>query len=283
MVRVRAVAVRRVAEVNLLDQAAQQEYPGLLAEQRDQLPQLLPRDQMTGPQIAKIALVEQGEPGGEEFAVDHALGQARGYAKANPLAQFGQGTLDADHVARLGMAGAVAHHDPVHLRPLLLDCRLAAREPGFPDQLGIEAEAANLEAFRVDLPDKVEIDETVVQRRYQRVRLAGDMARQRIVATRRVEDDEIGLLRKLPRQRFYEKLAEYNQAVWPSFEKGTWASIRRRPGFFWKARQGARQGARGKIGAAVGRVVGRGIPNPNLKLRSGGGGSAWSWCRWSLS
>ena len=44
---------------------------------------------------------------------------------------------------------------------------------------------------------------------------------------------------KLSRQRFYEKLAEYNQAVWPSFEKGTWAAIRRRPDFFWKARKGA--------------------------------------------
>jgi radical SAM superfamily enzyme YgiQ (UPF0313 family) len=43
---------------------------------------------------------------------------------------------------------------------------------------------------------------------------------------------------KLPRQRFYEKLAEYNQAVWPSFERGTWAAIRRRPGFFFKARRG---------------------------------------------
>jgi hopanoid C-3 methylase len=46
---------------------------------------------------------------------------------------------------------------------------------------------------------------------------------------------------KLPRQRFYEKLAEYNQAVWPSFEKGTWAAIRRRPAFFWKAREGTRR------------------------------------------
>ncbi|MDP6945255.1 MAG: radical SAM protein [Myxococcota bacterium] len=44
---------------------------------------------------------------------------------------------------------------------------------------------------------------------------------------------------KLSRQRFYEKLTEYNQAVWPSFERGTWAAIRRRPGFFWKARKGA--------------------------------------------
>ena len=46
---------------------------------------------------------------------------------------------------------------------------------------------------------------------------------------------------KLPRQRFYEKLAEYNQAVWPSFEQGTWAAIKRRPGFFWKARVGVRR------------------------------------------
>jgi radical SAM superfamily enzyme YgiQ (UPF0313 family) len=36
----------------------------------------------------------------------------------------------------------------------------------------------------------------------------------------------------IPRVDFYRKLAEANQATWPSFEKGTWAAIKRRPRFF---------------------------------------------------
>ena len=37
---------------------------------------------------------------------------------------------------------------------------------------------------------------------------------------------------RLPRKRFYEKLAEANQATWPSFEKGTYTVMKRRPAFF---------------------------------------------------
>jgi hopanoid C-3 methylase len=37
---------------------------------------------------------------------------------------------------------------------------------------------------------------------------------------------------KLPRERFYAKLAESNQATWPSFEKGTFTVMRNRPLFF---------------------------------------------------
>ncbi len=37
---------------------------------------------------------------------------------------------------------------------------------------------------------------------------------------------------KLPREKFYAKLAESNQATWPSFEKGTFTVMRNRPAFF---------------------------------------------------
>jgi radical SAM superfamily enzyme YgiQ (UPF0313 family) len=37
---------------------------------------------------------------------------------------------------------------------------------------------------------------------------------------------------KLTRERFYEKLSEANQATWPSFERGTFTVMRKRPAFF---------------------------------------------------
>ena len=37
---------------------------------------------------------------------------------------------------------------------------------------------------------------------------------------------------KIPRSIFYKKLAEGNQATWPSFEKTTWEVMKRRPKFF---------------------------------------------------
>ncbi len=39
---------------------------------------------------------------------------------------------------------------------------------------------------------------------------------------------------KIPRSLFYKKLAEANQATWPSFERATWEVMRRRPKFFLK-------------------------------------------------
>ena len=43
---------------------------------------------------------------------------------------------------------------------------------------------------------------------------------------------------KLPREVFYRKLTEYNKATWKSFKKGIWASVRRRPKFFFEALPG---------------------------------------------
>ncbi|HVZ73194.1 MAG TPA: radical SAM protein [Polyangia bacterium] len=43
---------------------------------------------------------------------------------------------------------------------------------------------------------------------------------------------------KIPRARFYAKMAEYNRATWPGFERAIRASVRRRPGFFLGALPG---------------------------------------------
>ncbi len=113
--------------------------------------------------------------------------------------------VDAALVARVGVAGAVAHHHPVHLPPLLFDLRAAALDPRFPDQFGVEAQLADLEGLGIDLPDQVEIDEAVVHRRHQRVGTGGDMASEGIVAPRRIENEEIRAFAD-PRGLFLQRL-----------------------------------------------------------------------------
>src|SRR5690606_32067458 len=134
---------------------------------------------------AQVPLVEQRQTRREKLAVDHALRQAPRDAKARPLRKFGKRPLDALHVARLYMAGAVAHDDPVDFLPPLERARLAR----VPDQLGIEAQSADLERLGIDLADQIEIDEAVVERSNQRVGADRRMTREEIVAARRVDDE----------------------------------------------------------------------------------------------
>ena len=47
--------------------------------------ELLARDEMAGAKFAKVALVKQRQPRGKQLAIDHALGQAIGNAKADAL------------------------------------------------------------------------------------------------------------------------------------------------------------------------------------------------------
>lgn len=72
---------------------------------------------MAGAQFAQMAFVEQGKARREQFAIDHTFGQAAGNAEADALGQFGQRLIDAALVARFGIAGAVAHDDPIHFAP----------------------------------------------------------------------------------------------------------------------------------------------------------------------
>ena len=149
---------------------------------------------MAGPQFAQLPFVEQRQPGGKQFAVDHAFGQAAGNPEAHPLAEFGQRLIQPFHIARLGVLGAVAHHHPVHLAALVCDgCHrpLLAR---FPDQLGIERQLAHLESLSIDLADQVEINETVIERRDQRVCFGGGVPCKRIIAAGGIEDQEVGVL-----------------------------------------------------------------------------------------
>ena len=55
----------------------------------------------------------------------------------------------------------------------------------------VTPQLAHLEAFRVHLPDQVEIDETVVHRRHQRIRPRRHIFGEAIVAPGRIDDQKI--------------------------------------------------------------------------------------------
>jgi hypothetical protein len=65
----------------------------------DQFAQFLASDEMAGAELAELALVEQRQPGGEQLAVDDALGEAGGDAETGALRQLGQRLVDALLVA----------------------------------------------------------------------------------------------------------------------------------------------------------------------------------------
>src|SRR3546814_6899704 len=115
---------------------------------------------MPHPHAAEMRLVEQGEAGREQLAIDDAFAEPRDDAKADAPGQLGQRFADAAHIVRIDMLKAVAKDDPVDRPPVGLGARLAR----VPDQLRIEAGARDLKGFGVDLSDQVEIDEAVVDR-----------------------------------------------------------------------------------------------------------------------
>lgn len=73
-----------------------------------------------------IDVVERGEAAREEFAVDHALGEAFGAAEPELQAEFIQPLREQALVARTEARQAIAHDDPVG-RLLIDDAALAAR------------------------------------------------------------------------------------------------------------------------------------------------------------
>ena len=148
-------------------------------------------------EFAEVALVEQGQARGEQFAVDHAFGQALRDAEADALGQFGERAFEALLVAGFDMAGAVADHHPVHLATAILNRGLRTLEAGFPDQFGVERQATDLEGFSIDLPDEVEIDEAVIERGDERIGPGCGVAGEGIVAARRVEQHEVHALAHL--------------------------------------------------------------------------------------
>jgi hypothetical protein len=111
--------------------------------------------------------------------------------QADPARKLREGLADPAHVARLDVLHAVAQHHPI-------DARTAKLRPlgaAVPDQLCVEAGPTDPVGFRVDLADEVEIDETVVDRRDQRVGTDHRCARVGIIAPGCVHHDDIDILR----------------------------------------------------------------------------------------
>jgi len=132
--------------------------------------------------------IEQGEAAQEQLLVDHALAQARGDAEADAL---GQRLDDITHVTLVagGERGqAIAHHHPVD-RPSALDGPQLAL---LPHRFGIDRRPHDLERVRIDARQQVEVDETVVERRQQRIGPDMRGAREVRVAAGRVDDHEVG-------------------------------------------------------------------------------------------
>ena len=123
----------------------------------------------------------------EEFSIDDPLAQPGHGAKANPLGQFGKRGPHTAHIMRIKMLKAVAQHDPIHRRAIGAGAFLAQ----IPDELCIKAGLADAKAFRIDLPNQVQIDKAVVDRGDQRIRAGNRGARHRIIAARRVDDQKI--------------------------------------------------------------------------------------------
>src|SRR3546814_6640533 len=95
----------------------------------------------------EMRLVEQGEAGREQLAIDDALAQPRNDAKADAARQLVQRLADAAHIVRIDMLEPVAQDDPVDRPPVGLGARLAR----VPDQFGIKARAHDLETLRVEI------------------------------------------------------------------------------------------------------------------------------------
>src|SRR6185369_5170779 len=159
-------------------------------EASDHLAQFLASSDVRDADLAELLQVEQRQALGEQLAIDDALAEAGDHAKADALRKLVHRGADALQIVRFDVLQAVAEHDPVDALADLLGALGAA----VPDQLGIEARPRDLVILRVDLADEVEVDEAVVHRRDERIGLEDGSAGNRVVATRRIDDDDIGML-----------------------------------------------------------------------------------------
>jgi len=83
----------------------------------------------------------------------------------------------------LDILRAISQHDPVNRCAIGLGSGLAR----LPDQFSVKAEFPYLVGFRVNLPDQVEIDEAVINGRYQCIGPGCDTARKFVIAARCVK------------------------------------------------------------------------------------------------
>src|SRR3546814_7048261 len=72
--------------------------------------QLLPRHDMPHPHAAEMRLVEQGEAGREQLAIDDAFAEPRDDAKADAPGPLGQRFADAAHSVRIDMLKRSEEH-----------------------------------------------------------------------------------------------------------------------------------------------------------------------------
>jgi len=135
--------------------------------------------------------VQQGEPHQVELLVDHALAETGGDAEADALGQRLDHRAHVALVARRQRRQAIAHHNPVD-RPATLD---GANLALLPDGFRIDRRPHDLQRVGIDPGQKIEIDETVVQRRQQRVGPGVSQPAEMGVAARRVDDPGVRLRR----------------------------------------------------------------------------------------
>ena len=154
----------------------------------DHLAQLLTCGDVADADSANCLDVEQRQPLGKKFAVDHPFTKPGDGAKTHTLGKFVKRPANAAHVICLDMLKPVAQHDPVNAGTISKRTGLAH----FPDQFGIKARFLDAECFGIDLADQIKVNEAVVDRRHDGIGPGERCARNRIIAAGRIDDDEIG-------------------------------------------------------------------------------------------
>ena len=145
---------------------------------------------MAEAEILERCTVEQRQAAREELAIDDAFAEPADDAKADARRQRLERGADAFAVAGFETRQAIAQHDPVYRHAI----GLGTGAPGIPDQFGVETRALDSERLRIDLADQVEIDKAVVDRGDDGVRGSERSTRERGIAPRRIDDQEIHAL-----------------------------------------------------------------------------------------
>ena len=140
-----------------------------------------------GAERGLVDLVQRGEPAWEKLAIDDAFGKTINRAEAEAERQFIKAIGDKLLVARAQHRQAVAHDDPIGGGAVELTA-LAAR---IPHHLGIMALAGHGIGGGIDGSQHVEIEETVIDRRHQRVGHRMRQPHQIAVVAGRIDHDEI--------------------------------------------------------------------------------------------
>src|SRR5581483_128835 len=132
-------------------------------------------------------MIQCRQPTRKQLTIGHPLRHSVKDAEVDSARQVHEIVADAAYMTGSEHGETVAQHDPIEVAAV----GGATLAPGTADHLGIVAGSGNLKGHRIHGREHVEIEETVVERRDQRV---GDEMRephQVAVLWRRVDDDEI--------------------------------------------------------------------------------------------